>query len=110
MLNTVILAGNLGQDPESFFTPDEGTHIATFSLAFVSGFKDGNKKTGWLKCKCFGKNADLATQYLSTGSRVAVTGTLSQETWKTENNEKRSSYSLIARDIEFIKTDHGNDE
>ena len=105
MLNTVILVGNLGQDPESFFTPDNGTHIATFSLAFISGFKDGKEKTGWIKVTCFGKTADIATQYLHTGARVAVTGSLEQQKWETENNEKRSAIRLIARDLEFIKTD-----
>jgi single-stranded DNA-binding protein len=33
-MNTVVLTGNLGQDPESYYTPDEGTHIVNFSLAF----------------------------------------------------------------------------
>jgi len=105
MLNTVILAGNLGNDPESFFSSDGETHIVTFSLAFVSGFKDGKEKVSWIKTTCFGKVADLAEKYLHKGARIALTGTLEEQKWETEEKEKRSAIKLIARDIEFIKID-----
>ena len=41
MLNQTVLTGNLGQDPEIFFT-SEGDPIAKFSLAF----KASKKKIG----------------------------------------------------------------
>lgn len=108
MLNTVILVGNLGNSPESFYTPEDGNHIASFSLAFVSGFKNGKEKTGWIKVTCFGKLADNAAKYLGKGSRIAVTGTLEEQRWE-KDNEKRSAIKLIARDIEFIRTSTGQD-
>ena len=43
MLNTCILSGNLGADPEIFYST-EGEPVATFNLAFRSS----KKKTDWM--------------------------------------------------------------
>ena len=48
MLNSVVLAGNLGNDPDIHFN-SEGEPIASFNLAF----RAGKKKTGWIKVTCF---------------------------------------------------------
>ncbi len=50
MLNQTVLTGNLGADPEVFYS-SEGNPVATFNLAFRSS----KKKTGWVKCVCFGR-------------------------------------------------------
>ena len=99
-MNTVILTGNLGADPESFFTP-EGTQIVTFPFAFRST-KD---KTSWIKITVFNKTAEVAAQYLHKGARIGVIGILDQDKWETEGGESRSAMKLIVNSIEFIKTD-----
>ena len=106
MLNNINIAGNLGEDPNSFFTPNEGTHIVTFNLAFNS-YKD---KVGWIKIKCFNKLAEVAEKYLSKGARIAVTGRLEQNSWETESGEKRTAFSITASEIEFIRTSKQNAE
>lgn len=98
-MNIVILSGNLGDDPESRYS-SEGMHIAQFSMAFSSN----KKKTGWIKVACFDKIADIAVNHLHKGAKVAVTGYLDQDKW-TDNNETRTAIKLIARGIDFIKTD-----
>ncbi len=100
-MNSVNLIGNLGQDPESFFTND-GTQIVNFSLAFMSTKKD---KTNWIKVVCFQKQAELAEKYLHKGARLAVNGRLDQNKWVDDNNQTRSMIRLIANQITFIKTD-----
>ena len=50
MLNSVVLAGNLGGDPEIHFN-SEGEPIASFNLAY----RVGKKKTGWIKVTCFNR-------------------------------------------------------
>ena len=100
MLNQLILTGNLGNDPEIFFG-SEGDPVSSFSLAF----KSGREKTGWLKCVCFNKNAEVAEKYLHSGARIAVVGYLQQSKWKTNEGENRSSFEMIVNSIEFIKTD-----
>jgi single-strand DNA-binding protein len=100
MLNSCILTGNLGADPEVFYSSD-GDPIATFNLAFRSS----KKKTNWIKVTCFNKLADVTEKHLHKGARIAVVGTLDQHKWETDEGVSRSSYQLIANSIEFIKTD-----
>jgi single-strand DNA-binding protein len=100
MLNNCILTGNLGADPEVFYS-SEGEPIASFNLAF----KSSKKKTGWIKVTCFRKLAEIAEKYLHKGARIGIVGTLDQQKWETEEGATRTSFQLIANSIEFIKTD-----
>ena len=100
MINTVILTGNLGADPEIFYSSD-GDPIATFNLAFKASWK----KTGWIKVTCFKKLGEVTEKYLHKGARIAITASLDQQNWEAEDGSKRSAHQLIANSIEFIKTD-----
>jgi single-strand DNA-binding protein len=101
MLNSCILTGNLGADPEVFYS-SEGEPIATFNLAFKSSKKS---KTGWIKITCFRRLAEVAEKYLHKGARIGIVGTLDQQKWETDEGVQRSSFQMIANSIEFIKTD-----
>lgn len=100
MLNSCVITGNLGADPEIFYSQD-GNPIASFNFAF----KSSKKKTCWIKITCFKKLAEIVEKYLHSGARIAVIGTLDQQKWETDEGEKRNSFQLIANNIEFIKTD-----
>ena len=98
-MNQCILTGNLGADPESVFTA-EGTHIASFSLAFRSS----RDKTSWVKVTCFNKLAEVAETYLHKGAKIALVGALDQDKWD-KDGETKTAHKIIANNIEFIKTD-----
>ena len=100
MINSCILTGNLGADPEIFYS-SEGNPVATFNIAFRSG-KD---KTGWIKVVAFKKLAEIVEKYLHKGARIGIISTLDQQKWETDEGVQRSSFQLIANSIEFIKTD-----
>ena len=100
MLNNCLLTGNLGADPEVFYS-SEGDPIATFNLAFRSS----KKKTNWIKITCFNKLAEIVEKHLHKGARIGIIGTLDQQKWETDEGAQRSSFQLIANSIEFIKTD-----
>jgi len=100
MLNQCVLTGNLGADPEVFYS-SEGNPVASFNLAFQSS----KKKTCWIKVVAFQKLADICGQYLHKGARIAVIGTLDQNKWQGEDGQNRSTFQVIANSLEFIKTD-----
>jgi single-strand DNA-binding protein len=100
MLNQTVLTGNLGADPEVFYS-SEGNPVASFNLAFRSS----KKKTGWIRCVAFNKLAEVVEKYLHKGARIGIIGTLDQQKWETDEGVTRNSYQLIANSIEFIKTD-----
>ena len=99
-MNICIITGHLGNDPESFFTP-EGVHIVSFQIAFRSS-KD---KTNWIRVTCFNKVSEIAEKHLHKGAKIAVNGNLIQDNWTTQEGQHRSAFKLIANTIEFIKTD-----
>ena len=100
MANQIILTGNMGADPEMFFTTD-GNPIASFNLAFNAG-KD---KTGWIRVAAFNKQAEIAEKYLHRGARIIVFGRLDPQEWELDGGEKRRSFQVIAHSFEFVKTD-----
>ena len=100
MLNQCVITGNLGADPEVFYS-SEGNPVASFNMAFHSS----KKKTNWIKVTCFKKLAEVASKYLHKGARIAIVGTLDQNKWETDEGVQRSTFQLLANSLEFIKTD-----
>jgi single-strand DNA-binding protein len=100
MLNSVVLAGNLGNDPEIHFST-EGEPIGTFNLAF----RAGKNKTGWIKVTCFKRLSEICEKHLHKGAKIAVSGVLDHSQWETNEGVKRSAIQMIANNIEFIRTD-----
>ena len=100
MLNQCVLTGNLGADPEVFYS-SEGNPVTSFNIAFQSS----KKKTCWIRVVCFQKLADIAARCLHKGAKIAVIGTLDRHVWETDEGVSKSTYQLIANTLEFIKTD-----
>jgi len=101
MLNQTVLTGNLGADPEVFYS-SEGNPVASFNLAFRSSKK---KTTGWIRCVAFNKLAEVVEKYLHKGARIGIIGTLEQQKYETDEGVTRSSFQLICNSLEFIRTD-----
>ena len=89
MLNQCTLTGNLGADPEVFYS-SEGNPVATFNMAFHSS----KKKTGWIKVTCFNKLAEVSQKYLHKGARIAVIGTLDHHRWETDEGDSKKLFSV----------------
>lgn len=79
-VNKAILLGRLGKDPESFIPADGGTQICHLAVATSRKFKDrsGERKeeTDWHNVVIFGRQAEVAQQYLKKGSEVYIEGRL----------------------------------
>ena len=106
MLNQIVLTGNLGDDPVIHYSGNTGECVASFDLAFYCGTnKDGSKKTGWIRCVCFKKTAEITETHLHKGALIAIAGNLDENTWATDDKKKRKNHQIIVNSIEFIKTD-----
>ena len=74
MFQKVIIAGNVGRDPEMRYMPD-GKAVTNFSVAVSDGWGE-NKTTIWFRVSVWGKRAETANQYLGRGSKVLIEGRL----------------------------------
>lgn len=104
-MNSVILSGNLGKQPESKLLPS-GNTIATFSVAVSEKVKD-DFRTNWFSCTAFGYAADKALS-LGKGSKVVIMGRLRQDTWE-KDGEKKSMVKVTVNDIKELASSKDGD-
>ena len=99
-LNKVMLIGNLGRDPEVRYTTN-GTAVANFTLATNERWLDqatGERKerTEWHRIVVFGKQAEIAGEYLRKGRQVYVEGSLQTRDWTDREGNKRYTTEIRA--------------
>jgi len=96
-MNSVNIIGHLTKDPELIETSG-GTKITNLRVA-VNGRSDDD--TVFTDVKVFGKPAVACDEYLSTGSKVAVSGRLAFDEWENDEGEKRSRLYVIGN-VDFL--------
>lgn len=106
MVNKVILIGNLGRDPEVRTIPS-GQNVAEFSLATSRRWRDrdGNQQeqTEWHRIVCWGRQAEIAGQYLRKGRQVYVEGRLQTRSWDDkQTGEKRYMTEVICDNFQML--------
>lgn len=90
--------GRIGQDAELRSTK-EGTAVSNFSLAIEVGWGE-RKKTLWLDCTLWGKQAESMTKYLTKGKMIAVLGELDVRVWVSkQTNEPAASIQVSCSQV-----------
>lgn len=110
-LNKVMLIGNLTRDPELRYTP-KGTAVADVGLAInrVWSNDQGQKQeeTTFVDVTLWGRQAELAQQYLSKGRGVYIEGRLQMDTWDDkETGKKRSKLKVVGENLQFLPDGRG---
>lgn len=96
MINSVVIVGNVGQDPEMKYF-ESGSVKTTMSIAVNRREKDADK-TDWFRIELWGRNAEIAGEYVRKGSMVGIEGKLEFNNWTDkEGNKKVNSYILADR-------------
>ena len=99
MLNTVVLIGRLGRDPELKYT-QQGTAVCHFTLAVSRKFK--KDETDWIDIVAWQGLAENASQYLKKGSMCAVEGRIQVRNYEAQDGGKRKAVEVVADDIRFL--------
>jgi single-strand DNA-binding protein len=114
MFQTIILAGNLGRDPEMRYTPT-GQAVTSFSVATNRQWTNNNgetvKETIWFRISVWGKMAEVCNQYLKKGSKVLVEGRLTADAntggprvWTGQDGQPRASFEVSAQTVRFLSS------
>ena len=111
--NLVILIGNLGDDPEVRYMPS-GSAVANLSVAtgeLKRDQKTGEKRehTEWHRVVLFGKQAEIAGQYLKKGSKVSLLGKNRTRKYQDKNKVERSITEVVGHDLTFLDSKSNND-
>lgn len=105
--NKVILLGNLTRDPQVRYTPG-GTAVAEVGLAVNRTWfdKQSNQKkeeTTFVDVTLWGRQAEVAGEYLSKGRSVLIEGRLQLDQWEDKNTgDKRSKLRVVAEEMKMV--------
>ena len=104
MFNKVILTGNLSKDIT--LKSNSNITIANTTIAVNRKFKNQNGDTSeevlFIDITFFGRQAQIANQYLNKGSKVLIEGRLKYDTWQDQNGQNRSKHSVVVESMEML--------
>ncbi len=103
-LNKAFIIGNLTRDPELRTLPS-GASVATFGVATNRTWKNqsGEKQedTQFHNIVLFGRQAEIAQQYLTKGSSVFIEGRIQTRVWDAQDGSKRSKTEIVAERMQL---------
>jgi len=103
-LNKAFIIGNLTRDPELRTLPS-GAPVATFGVATNRVWKNQNgerqEDTQFHNIVLFGRQAEIAQQYLAKGSSVFIEGRIQTRTWDAQDGSKRSRTEIVAERMQL---------
>lgn len=103
-MNLVILIGNLCQDVE-VKTTSSGTTYLNNSIAVKRKFhKDSDPDTDFFNITIFGKSAEAAGKMLHKGSKIAITGTLQNDSYTNKEGKKTTTTKVMVNEWEFAES------
>ncbi len=114
MYHTIIIAGNVGRDPEMRYTPS-GQAVTSFSVATNRQYTGANgeqvKETIWFRISTWGKTAEVCNQYVKKGSKVLVEGRLTADKttggpriWTKQDGSAGASFEVTANTVRFLSS------
>ena len=104
-LNRVFLLGRTTRDPEVRYTP-KGMPVAELGLAVNRIWtEDGEKHedTTFVDVTLWGRQAEVAGQYLCKGSPVFIEGRLQLDSWEDrQTGQKRSKLKVVCERLQLL--------
>ncbi len=104
-VNKCIFIGNLGRDPEIRYMPS-GDAMANFSIACTDSFKDKSgakqERTEWVRIVMFGKQAEIAGEYLKKGSSVYIEGRMQTRKWTNKEGQDQYTTEIVADRMQML--------
>jgi single-strand DNA-binding protein len=109
-VNKVILVGNLGRDPETRYTTS-GDAVTNIRLATTDTWKDKNgekqERTEWHNIVFYGRQAEIAGEYLKKGRQIYVEGRLQTRKWQDKEGQDRYTTEIVADRMQMLGNREG---
>lgn len=101
MLNHIILSGRLVKDPELRMTQNQKA-VTSFTIACERDH--GDKQTDFVDCVAWLHTAEFVSKYMHKGQLVIVSGRLQSRKWEDRDNNKRTSWEVLADKVYFAES------
>jgi len=104
-VNKVILLGNLGRDPETRYTTG-GDAVTNLRIATTETWKDKNgdkqEKTEWHSVVLFGRQAEIAGEYLKKGRSVFIEGRLQTRKYTDKEGVEKYATEIVGDRMQLL--------
>ncbi len=94
-VNSVTLVGRAGRDPEVRYF-ESGSVVANLTLAVNR--RGRNDEPDWFNIEIWGKQAQVAADYVKKGSLIGITGSYKVDTWTDRNTGEPRSKPVVRVD------------
>lgn len=101
-MNVITVAGGITRDAEVKYLQN-GDAVCSFSVADSEG---RDKPAIYWNCSLFGKRAESLSQYLTKGSKVTVTGRVTERSYTDKNGQDRKVMDVRVSDIALQGSSH----
>jgi len=106
-MNKVTLVGRMAKDPELKQT-STGKAVGSFTVAVDRRFKrDGQPTADFFNVVAWNKPAELISQYLHKGDRIALNGRLQTRSYQAKDGTNRYVTEVILEEFDFIGSKGG---
>lgn len=108
-VNRVTILGTVGRDPE-VRTVGQNT-CTTLSVATSESWKDKNtgqatEQTEWHRIVLWGRQAEIAAEYLRKGSKAYFEGKLQTRKWQDKDGQDRYLTEIVASAIQLLDSNN----
>ena len=109
-INTINLVGRAGREPDVRYF-ESGSTVANFTLAVNRMSK--SDEPDWFNLEIWGKQAQIAADYVKKGSLIGITGSFKIDSWKDKNTGEDRFKPVVRVDrLNLLssrkETDNGN--
>ena len=109
-INTINLVGRAGREPDVRYF-ESGSTVANFTLAVNRISK--SDEPDWFNLEIWGKQAQIAADYVKKGSLIGITGSFKIDSWKDKNTGEDRFKPVVRVDrLNLLssrrETDNGN--
>ncbi len=94
-INSVTLVGRAGRDPEVRYF-ESGTVVANLTMAVNRRNRDD--EPDWFNLEIWGKQAQVAADYVKKGSLIGITGSFKLDSWKDRNTGEERNKPVVRVD------------
>ena len=94
-INSVTLVGRAGRNPEVRYF-ESGTVVANLTMAVNR--RNRNDEPDWFNLEIWGKQAQVAADYVKKGSLIGITGSFKMDSWKDRNTGEDRNKPVVRVD------------
>ncbi len=94
-INSVTLVGRAGRDPEVRYF-ESGTVVANLTMAVSR--RNREDEPDWFNLEIWGKQAQVAADYVKKGSLIGITGSFKLDSWKDRNTGEERKKPVVRVD------------